>query len=82
MWYTEEHINSIWPQPLLNPLLYVCVQTKACLEQKQAEQVKQLKQLEMESRREADIELDIQRQKNQELLEKYQTENQQLQKKV
>ncbi|KAI7802781.1 putative leucine-rich, partial [Triplophysa rosa] len=55
---------------------------EACLEQKQAEQVKQLKQLEMELRREAVIELDIQRQKNQELLQKYQTENQQLQKKI
>ncbi|KAA0714842.1 hypothetical protein E1301_Tti016074 [Triplophysa tibetana] len=55
---------------------------EAFLEQKQAEQVKQLKQLEMELRRDAVIELDIQRQKNQELLQKYQTENQQLQKKV
>ncbi|XP_056622300.1 protein LEKR1 isoform X3 [Triplophysa dalaica] len=55
---------------------------EACLEQKQAEKEKQLKELEMELRRDAVIELDIQRQKNQELLQKYQNENQQLQKKV
>lgn len=52
------------------------------LQQKQAEQDKQLKQQEMELRREAEIELDIQRQKNQELQNKYQSENQQLQNKV
>ncbi|XP_048024119.1 trichohyalin-like isoform X4 [Megalobrama amblycephala] len=52
------------------------------LQQKQAEQDKQLKQQEMELRREAEIELDIQRQKNQELQNKYQSENQQLQNKI
>lgn len=51
-------------------------------QQKQAEQDKQLKQQEMELRREAEIELDIQQQKNQELQNKYQSENQQLQNKV
>lgn len=60
----------------------MCVQMEACLEQKQAEKGKQLKELEMELRRDAVIELDIQRQKNQELLKKYQNENQQLRKKV
>lgn len=55
---------------------------EAFLQQKQAEQDKQLKQQEMELRREADIELDIQRQKNQELFNKYQSEKQQLQNKV
>ncbi|XP_067275185.1 trichohyalin isoform X2 [Pseudorasbora parva] len=51
---------------------------EALLQQKQAEQDKQLKRQEMEMRREAGIELDIQRQKNQELHNKYQSENQQL----
>uniref|UniRef100_A0A8C1TPK5 Leucine-, glutamate- and lysine-rich protein 1 n=2 Tax=Cyprinus carpio TaxID=7962 RepID=A0A8C1TPK5_CYPCA len=55
---------------------------EAFLQQKQAEQDKQLKQQEMELRREADIELDIQRQKNQELFNKYQSEKQQLQNKI
>ncbi len=55
---------------------------EAFLQQKQAEQDKQLKQQEMEFRREADIELDIQRQKKQELMNKYQSEKQQLQNKV
>ncbi|XP_043088770.1 leucine-, glutamate- and lysine-rich protein 1 isoform X2 [Puntigrus tetrazona] len=52
------------------------------LRQKQAEQDKQLKQQEMELRREADIELDIQRQQNQELMNKYQSEKQQLQNRI
>ncbi|XP_016109796.1 leucine-, glutamate- and lysine-rich protein 1 [Sinocyclocheilus grahami] len=55
---------------------------EAFLQQKQAEQDKQLKQQEMELRREADIELDIRRQKNQELINKYQSEKQQLQNKI
>lgn len=60
----------------------MCIQMEAFLQQKQAEQDKQLKQQEMEFRREADIELDIQRQKKQELINKYQSEKQQLQNKV
>ncbi|XP_058608330.1 protein LEKR1 isoform X5 [Onychostoma macrolepis] len=55
---------------------------EAFLQQKQAEQDKQLKQQDMELRREADIELDIQRQKNHELINKYQSEKQQLQNKI
>lgn len=55
---------------------------EAFLQQKQAEQDKQLKQQETELRREAHIELDIQRQKNLELLNKYQGEIQQQQNKV
>ncbi|XP_077050722.1 uncharacterized protein lekr1 [Siphateles boraxobius] len=55
---------------------------EALLQQKQAEQDKQLKQQKMEIRRDAEIELDIQRQKNQELQNKYQSENQQLQNKI
>ncbi|TRY81850.1 hypothetical protein DNTS_011415 [Danionella cerebrum] len=55
---------------------------EAFLQNKQAEQDKQLKELEVELRREAEIELDIQRQKNLELLSKYQTETQQLQNKI
>ncbi|KAL1256632.1 hypothetical protein QQF64_012177 [Cirrhinus molitorella] len=55
---------------------------EAFVQQKQAEQDKQLKQQEMELRRDADIELDIQRQKNQELMNKYQSEKQQLQNKI
>ncbi|XP_052007836.1 protein LEKR1 isoform X2 [Xyrauchen texanus] len=54
---------------------------ETCLHQQQAEQENQLVLKETELRREADIELDIQRQKNQELADKYQTENKQLQKK-
>ncbi len=55
---------------------------EAFLQQKQAEQDKQLKQQNMELRREDDIELDNQRQKKQELINKYQSEKQQLQNKV
>ncbi|XP_052438659.1 protein LEKR1 isoform X1 [Carassius gibelio] len=55
---------------------------EAFLQQKQAEQDKQLKQQEMELRKEADIELDIERQKNLELINKYQSEKQQLQNKI
>ncbi|XP_051513037.1 protein LEKR1 [Myxocyprinus asiaticus] len=55
---------------------------EACLQQQQAEQENQLMLKEIELRRETDLELDIQRQKNQELLDKYQTENKQLQKKI
>ncbi|XP_050991497.1 protein LEKR1 isoform X2 [Labeo rohita] len=55
---------------------------EAFLQQKQAEQDKLLKQQEMKLRGEADIELDIQRQKNQELINKYQSEKQQLQNKI
>ncbi|XP_073786092.1 protein LEKR1 isoform X2 [Danio rerio] len=55
---------------------------EAFLQQKQAEQDKQLKQRETELRREAHIELDIQRQKNLELLNKYQNEIQQQQNKI
>lgn len=51
---------------------------EAFLQQKQAEQDKQLKLQKMELRREADIELDNQRQKKQELINKHQ----QLQNKV
>ncbi|XDV28630.1 hypothetical protein PO909_031863 [Leuciscus waleckii] len=49
---------------------------------KLAEQDEQLKQQKMELRRDAETELDIQRQKNQELQNKYQSENQQLQNKI
>ncbi|KAK7152292.1 hypothetical protein R3I94_008579 [Phoxinus phoxinus] len=55
---------------------------EALLQQTQAEQDTQLKQQKTAFRRDADIELDIQRQKNQELQKKYQSENQQLQNKI
>ncbi|CAM4584065.1 unnamed protein product [Leuciscus chuanchicus] len=55
---------------------------EALLQQKLAEQDEQLKQQKMELRRDAETELDIQRQKNQELQNKYQSENQQLQNKI
>ncbi|KTG46218.1 hypothetical protein cypCar_00016589 [Cyprinus carpio] len=68
--------------PTSNPIHFTPGEMEAFLQQKQAEQDKQLKQQEMELRREADIELDIQRQKNQELFNKYQSEKQQLQNKI
>ncbi|XP_056126209.1 protein LEKR1 [Rhinichthys klamathensis goyatoka] len=55
---------------------------EALLRQTQAEQDTQLKQQEMELRRDAEIELDIQRGKNQELQNKYQSENQRMQNKI
>lgn len=62
--------------------MFVCTQMEVLLRQKQAERDKQLKRQETDLRREAEIQLDIQRQKNRELQNKYQSENQQLQNKV
>ncbi|XP_039539962.1 leucine-, glutamate- and lysine-rich protein 1 [Pimephales promelas] len=56
--------------------------TEALLQQTRAEQDTLLKQQETELRRDAEIELDIQRQKNQELQNKYQSENQRMQNEI
>ncbi|XP_072551967.1 uncharacterized protein lekr1 [Salminus brasiliensis] len=55
---------------------------EACVQQEKAERERFLEQREREWRRDAALELDIERQKSQQLINKYQTEYQQLQKQL